>query len=120
MRSVAQDEDMPSRSAIRAALEKSDAFQNQYVRACDERAEKLFEEIVDIADDGTNDYMTRTRDDGTEYEVVNHEHIQRSRLRIDARKWMLGKMKPKKYGDKVEIDTDAPVNMVIRLGGDAE
>ncbi len=35
---------------------------------------------------------------------VNGEHIQRSRLRIDARKWMASKLAPKKYGEKLELD----------------
>jgi hypothetical protein len=36
--------------------------------------------------------------------VTNGENLQRSRLRVDARKWMAGKLRPRKYGDKVEID----------------
>lgn len=69
---------------------------NQYARACETRADTIFEEILDIADDSTGDVKY------TEHgEVLDNEFVQRSRLRVDARKWMLGKMMPKKYSDKV-------------------
>ena len=35
---------------------------------------------------------------------VNGEAIQRSRLRVDTRKWILSKMVPKKYGTKVTAE----------------
>ena len=57
-----------------------------------------------------NDYTTRAKEDGSEIIVVDHDHIARSRLRVDARKWLLSKMLPKVYGDKVALggDADAP------------
>jgi len=84
----------------------------RYARACTERAEKIFEEILDIADDSTNDYMTIKKGD-EEYQVVNPESAQRSRLRIDSRKWMLGKMQPEKYGEKIihSGDKDNPIEI---------
>ncbi len=90
---------------------------NQYVRACDYRTDAIFEEMFEIADDGRNDYMTKKTANG-EIEVVNTEHIQRSKLRIDHRKWAVSKMNPKKYGDKLDvtsgnekINTAAPVKI---------
>jgi hypothetical protein len=56
-----------------------------------------------ISDDGRNDY-TETEDG----EVPNHEHIQRSRLRVDSRKWLASKLVPKKYGDKVSAEVSGP------------
>ncbi|MBT8043576.1 MAG: hypothetical protein KJO79_01395 [Verrucomicrobiae bacterium] len=50
----------------------------------------------------------------------NHENIQRSRLRVDTRKWMTSKMKPKKYGDKLELDADMPIDFVVTIGGSEE
>jgi hypothetical protein len=69
----------------------------------------LADEIMEIADDATNDYTTRAKEEGAEV-VVNHDHISRSKLRVDTRKWMLSKMLPKVYGDKVAVggDADAP------------
>ena len=37
---------------------------------------------------------------------MNSEYVQRSRIRIDTRKWIASKLKPKKYGDKVDVTTD--------------
>lgn len=83
-------------------------FAAQYVRACDARALYLAEELVDIADDGTNDWITRQNSDGEDYEVPNNEHIQRSRLRVDTRKWLLSKLMPKVYGDKITNELTGP------------
>ncbi len=86
-------------------LRDNEVLGKQYARATTERAELMFEDMFDIADDGTNDWMEKKNDKG---EVVgwsiNGEHIQRSRVRIDTRKWALSKMMPKKYGDMIKID----------------
>ncbi len=65
----------------------------------------MAEDILDIADDGSNDFMTITKGDKT-YEVENKEVTNRSRLRVDTRKWIMSKMKPKKYGDKLDMTTN--------------
>lgn len=77
--------------------------EKKYTRACILRAERVNDEIVDIADDKTLDTITVTRPDGSEYEKENTEYISRSRVRIDARKWWLSKTNPKKYGDKLDV-----------------
>jgi hypothetical protein len=74
------------------------------------RAERMAEEILDIADDGSNDWIEREQD-GRTVIVADHEHIQRSKLRVDARKWLMAKMLPKKYGDRTTIAGD-PENPV--------
>jgi hypothetical protein len=97
-------------------------FREQYARAREAQADAIFDEILDIADDGSNDWMERRREDGSVDEVVNHEHIQRSKLRVDARKWMAGKLAPKKYGEKVQLDhgvTDQAAEL-IRQGMSAK
>ena len=71
----------------------------------------MFEDILDIADESQSD----TYLDKEDIERTNHEVIARSRLRVDARKWYLSKLKPKKYGDKLETTIqggDKPVNIV--------
>jgi hypothetical protein len=86
---------------------------SKYARACEIRAEIIFEEIMQIADDPREDAIVT--DSGI---IMNTEFVQRSRLRIDARKWTLSKMNPKKYGDKIEStlvgDEQRPV--IINLG----
>lgn len=62
----------------------------------------MADDLLDIVDDGTNDFVARERD-GERIMVVDHEHIQRSRLRADTRKWLLSKALPKLYGDKLDL-----------------
>lgn len=90
-----------NRMTIENWFDKFD-LNSQYTRARDQRAENIFEEIIDIVDREDDD--VRIDEDGNEH--TNHDVIQRDRLRVDARKWMLGKMQPKKYGDKVDITSD--------------
>jgi hypothetical protein len=78
----------------------------QYTQAGKERAEMMFEDILEICDATENDIILDKDGD----EITNHNVIQRDRLRVDSRKWMLGKMMPKKYNDKyihvIEGDLD--------------
>ena len=76
-----------------------DAFAQQYARAKEAQAERMAEEITEIADEGSNDWYEREG-----IEMPDHEHINRSKLRVDARKWLMSKMAPKRYGDKMEVD----------------
>lgn len=98
LRRILTDEGMPSTQTFYVWLNDSDDKSKRYAGACDIRAEVIFEDILNIADDVSKDYLKR---DGVE--VVNQEAIQRSRLRVDARKWVVAKLNPKKYGDKVDV-----------------
>lgn len=104
LRSVCSDADMPDKSTVLRWLADplNAEFRDQYACAREAMADSLFDELLEIADDGTNDHTTREVD-GREVEVVDHEHIQRSKLRVDARKWMLSKLNPKRYGEKLEL-----------------
>lgn len=76
-------------------------FGEMYARAKQSQVEVLVEEIVEISDDTTHDKIVS--DEGKV--VTDHEHINRSRLRIDSRKWLASKLAPRIYGDKVQNDT---------------
>lgn len=97
---------IPSMPTFYEWLEENEEYSKRYARACESRAELIFEEILEIADDSEKD--TLIDEDGNER--INTEFVQRSRLKIDARKWMLGKMQPTKYGDKTIIEGgDKPI-----------
>ena len=96
---ICRDEDMPALTTANDWLWAE--YSEEYARARDQRAEAIFEETLEIADDGTGDMVI---DPETGLERLNNEHVQRSRLRVDTRKWMLGKMSPKKYGDKLDVE----------------
>ena len=101
MRLVCASDDMPNKSTVFRWIRTIETFRNQYARAKEESADALTDEMLDIADDTANDY-TKTDEDGVK---LNPENIQRSRVRIDTRKWLASKLKPKKYGDKQYIET---------------
>ncbi|ECD2965765.1 DNA packaging protein [Salmonella enterica subsp. enterica serovar Typhimurium] len=103
LRSVCRDDGMPSKQAVLRWLARNESFRAQYVRAKEEGAEAIAEELFDIADDGTNDWMEKLDKDGEAIGYqLNGEHVQRSKLRIDTRKWYLSKIMPKKYGDRIQ------------------
>ena len=104
LRAICESASMPSTRTVYNWLADGEraGFLHHYARAREMQADTLFDQILSIADDGSND--TYETEDGRE--IVNHDHIQRSRLRVDARKWMAAKLAPKKYGDKVQMVGD--------------
>lgn len=103
LRKICEADGMPDRGTVLRWVAKNNEFRNQYAQAMNIRAEVIFDEILDIADDGTRDYEV---DEGGK-QTPNYDHIQRSRLRVDTRKWVVSKMLPKKYGpQKVSEGTE--------------
>ncbi len=105
MRTVCAGEGMPSIATLFKWIREKPEFAKQYARATEERTEAMSEDILDIADDGSNDLMTIQKGNQT-YQTENKEVTNRSRLRVDTRKWLMSKMKPKKYGDKLDVTSD--------------
>jgi hypothetical protein len=102
LRTICADEGMPDRVTVFRWLGKHEEFRNQYVIARDQQADSLFDEMLDIADDGTNDWMERKNSDGQNIGwQENGEALRRSTLRIDTRKWVAARLAPKKYGERV-------------------
>lgn len=103
LRSVCRSDEMPDASTVFRWLRVHAAFCEQYARAKEESADAHADEILAIADDGSNDWMEQLDKDGeAKGWKENGEAIQRSKLRVDTRKWLASKLKPKKYGDKIE------------------
>lgn len=111
LRTICKDDDTPSKSTVFKWLANDDTLADQYARARQAQADAIFDEILDIADDAQNDWMERNGEDSEGWQV-NGEHLQRSRLRIDARKWMAGKLRPKVYGDKLDINAEVATTVV--------
>lgn len=102
LRTICAEEGMPSVGTILSWLNSSPEFLAQYTRAKQEQADYLVEEMLDISDDGSNDLMTITKGD-VSYDVENKEVTNRSKLRVETRKWIASKLKPKKYGEKLDV-----------------
>lgn len=119
LRTVCKANDMPGLETIFRWLREKPDFRDQYEQAKNECADALAEEMIDIADDGRNDWMEIRDKEGENIGwKLNGEHVQRSRLRVDTRKWIASKLKPKKYGDNVDMNhglqTDDPIAALIR------
>lgn len=97
LRAICLGDDMPDRTTVYDWLFRMPDFASQYTRAREEQAETMADDIVAIADESYHDHDI----DENGHVRVNNEAIQRSKLRVEARKWVAAKLKPKKYGDKI-------------------
>lgn len=126
LRAICRDEDMPPESTVRLwVVDDREGFAAQYARARDVGLDAMADEILEVSDDGSNDWMERQDSDGKGVGwQLNGEHVQRSRLRVDTRKWLLSKMAPKRYGDKLQHtgpDGEGPVVVnVVKYGDDPD
>ncbi len=94
LREICSGVGMPNKATVFRWLAADPELSDQYARAREEQADVLFDECLAIADQYES--ATEKLGDGT-------DHIQRAKLRIDTRKWMAGKLRPKKYGEKIDV-----------------
>ena len=111
LRSIVKDDHMPVISTVFRWMSHNEEFSKQYTRAKEEQAELLADEIVAISDEAET--VVKTYGDGMTEVVFDSTAVARNRLRIDARKWVASKLKPKRYGDKLELagNPDAPITI---------
>lgn len=114
---ICRDAHMPdSRTVRRWRLDDVSGFSPRYARARTLQLEFWADELVEIADDGRNDWVERERDDGSKHIVFAGEHVQRSRLRTDTRKWMLARLLSSDYSERVKVDHGAQSSIGELLG----
>lgn len=85
LRKICQSDEFPNASTVYVWLDRFPSFAERYVRAREAATEDMLEDILAIADDPKIE-------------------VQDKRVRIDTRKWAMGKLKPKKYGEKQIVD----------------
>ena len=108
LRQITRDPDMPGHSTVYEWLLAKPDFADNYARARDEQADTLADEIIAIADEPpaevTDDKGTSRTDNGW---------VTWQKNRVDARKWVASKLKPKKYGDRqiVAGDKENPLHI---------
>lgn len=90
LRKVCERPGMPGKATVFRWLAQHEEFRDQYAKATETRADAIFEEMFDIADNVAEEAAA----------------VGKARLRIDTRKWALARMNPKKYGDKVSQEID--------------
>jgi hypothetical protein len=115
LRGICRDEEFPPESTVRTwALEDVDGFAARYTLARQLGLDSMADQLLEISDDGTKYYTL----DSQGNLIVNGEHINRSRLRVDTRKWYLSKLAPKRYGEKVDLNVGgqdgSPVVTAVR------
>ncbi|SPA44613.1 terminase small subunit protein [Cupriavidus taiwanensis] len=100
LRAICAGDDMPNKATVFRWLAADRAFSDQYARARECQADALADEIVYIAD--TPQMGQKSVSKATGVEITEGDMIEHRRLQVDARKWMAGKLAPKKYGDKIQ------------------
>lgn len=96
LRAICSSPGMPGRETVFRWLREHEAFRDQYARAKAESVHAIAEEILEIADNTAGDYDEEGR--------FRPENVQRARLRIDARKWILSKLAPRQYGNRLDLN----------------
>ena len=103
---ICKDEGMPPQSLVFQWLIRNADFAANYARARQSWAESEFEKMMEIADTPQLGEKTKTTDKGVE--VISGDMIDHRRLQVDARKWALARMFPKKYGDATLLKHSDP------------
>lgn len=98
-----EDENMPSSSTFFIWLKEDELKSKRYELATDLRTDILFDEIIEIAYNTEEGTTTKETERGVE--ITTGDMLGHRRLKIDALKWSLSKLNPKKYGDKTDITT---------------
>lgn len=110
LRAICADPQLPSEGTVYRAIATDPKFQEQYVRARRAQAERYADELIAIADTPAIGRKIVTRFGG-ERETIEGDMVERSRLRVDTRKWVLARLLPRRYGDRLELagSEDAPL-----------
>ena len=100
-------ENMPSYQLVMLMLRNSPEFRTMYEKAVESRADRLAEEIIELAD--------QEMPDGLEGPMAS-AWVQQKRMQVDARKWVASKLKPKTYGDRIDVAvTDTRISVMDAL-----
>lgn len=110
LRAICRDESMPGLTTIFRWMDAHEEFRKQYTQAREVQAELFADELVEISDDGKNDWMERNDPNNPGW-LANGEHINRSRLRVDTRKWIASRILAKKYGDRTQVEHSGTVTL---------
>lgn len=117
---ICRDEGYPPESTFRYRLIDDAELAARYARARNVGLDHIAEDIMQLSDKSRVGKKTKTLPDG-KVEVTTGDMVERTRLQIDARKWLLSKLRPDKYGDRTTLAGDpkaplatAPVTLVIQ------
>ena len=99
LNAICREKHLPSRKVVHEwVADDRNGFRDKYACAREAQADRMAEEILEIADDACNDWVMRN---GTY--VFDHENVNRARLRVDARKWLMARLAPRKWGNRFAL-----------------
>lgn len=101
LRKLCASDKYPAASTVFVWLDRNPSFAERYARAREAATEDMLEEIFEIADNPALD-------------------VQDKRVRIDTRKWAMGKLKPKRYGEKQTLDVGNKEGETLKIESNAE
>jgi hypothetical protein len=105
LNAICAGERFPNVRTVYRWLMDDEDFCQMYTRAKEIQIDLLVEEIINISDDSENDTLISTSPGGELIEKPNAEWINRSRLRVDTRKWIAARLNRRKYGDNIDHTT---------------
>ena len=108
---ICSEEGMPSRTSVRRWIHDNEEFRDMYARAKEDQADYLADEIIQISDTELKTSSEFIGGEGSSTTIS--DNVQRSRLMIDSRKWLAMKLKPKSYGEKIDIEHTGNIIKVI-------
>ena len=117
LRAICRDEGMPTETAVRKwARQDPEGFGSQYARARDLGLDALADEIIHISNTPLPGVIVTTKADGG-VEEKRADMIEHRRLQVDARKWYLSKLAPKRYGDRTTLvgDPESPIESSLTV-----
>ena len=115
---IGKDEHMPHESTMWNWVRYDEEFREMYFEAKKMQMDAFAEQIITIADDSVGDIRMAYDKNGDPYPEVNYENVKRSELRTKVRMWLMERLMPKKYSEKVQLDTPSGnplVNATIQI-----
>jgi hypothetical protein len=104
----------PKRHTIKSWIAKREELSAEYARVRTLQADAWADEMIGIADDKSRDTKTIETQNGS-YDVADKEWIERSKQRIETRKWLMGRLHPKQWGDKIEQTVNGNITTQFTL-----
>lgn len=119
LRSVCADESLPDESTIRKWALEDDARYTQYTRARGVQADSYVDELIAISDGagdlqqllkelGIDDLSSEKKIDAKMLKALVRQKVERDRLKIETRKWLISKILRTRFGDKVSQEITGP------------
>ena len=107
---ICKDDHMPDMSTVYRWMFANEDFRNNYARAREDQAETHADELIDLAD------VEPVVIDENGKLKIDSAWVNLQRLRIDTRKWVASKLKPKRFGDKLDVQHAGGISVVVATG----